>query len=122
MIELLLQADRLLNVDLVDQAEATYRRVAQQDPRNAMALVGLARCALARGEDREAYLLAHQAHTLDPDDDMARRMEARLAEVLTYRGERLPSTPQPSGAARSTSADSPNQPSRGWRTLFRGPK
>ena len=32
MIEMLLQADRLLNVDMVDQAQATYQRVVDQDP------------------------------------------------------------------------------------------
>ncbi|MCY7418722.1 MAG: tetratricopeptide repeat protein [Chloroflexi bacterium] len=90
MIELLLQADRLLTVDMVDQAQATYQRVADQDPNNAIAVVGLARCALARGEDRDAYALAARALIIDPENDMARRMEARMAEVLTYRGETLP--------------------------------
>jgi thioredoxin-like negative regulator of GroEL len=54
VIEMLLQADRLLTVDMVEQADAIYRRVAEQDPRNAIAVVGMARCALARGEDQEA--------------------------------------------------------------------
>ena len=90
MIELLLQADRLLTVDLVDQAQSTYQRVADQDPNNAIAVVGLARCALARGDDQGAYALAARALAIDPENDMARRMEARMAEVLTYRGETLP--------------------------------
>lgn len=99
MIELLLQADRLLTVDMVDRAEEIYRTVAEQDPRNAMAVVGLARCALARGEDREAYRLAARAHEIDPDDDMARRMTLRMAEVLAYRGE--PVEPPAAGSAGS---------------------
>ena len=99
MIELLLQADRLLTVDLVDQAESTYQRVADQDPNNAIAVVGLARCALARGDDRDAYALAARALAIDPENDMARRMEARMAEVLTYRGETLPAMAAAPGRA-----------------------
>ena len=94
MDEELLKADRLLTVDLVDQADAIYRRVAAADPRNVDALVGMARCALAREDDHEAYRLAARAHDQDPAHDMARRMEARLYEVLATRGE------QP-GAGRS---------------------
>ena len=95
MIEMLLQADRLLTVDMVDQAEAIYQRVAEQDPRNAIAVVGMARCALATGDDQEAYRLAARALAIDPENDMARRMEARMAEVLTYRGETLPGRRSP---------------------------
>jgi hypothetical protein len=87
VIELLLQADRLLTVDLVDAADAIYRKVAAADPRNAIAVVGMARCALARGDDHEAYRLAARARAIDPQNDMARRMEARLDEVLWTRGE-----------------------------------
>ncbi len=87
MIELLLQADRLLTVDMVDQADAIYRKVAESDPNNAIAVVGMARCALAREQDHEAYRLAARALTIDPQNDMARRMEARMAEVLRTRGE-----------------------------------
>ena len=100
MIEQLLQADRELNVDRVDQAEAIYRSVSAADPSNAIAVTGLARCALARGDDREARELASRALSIDPEDDMARRMEARLAEILTVRGEQVTrpssaSTPSP---------------------------
>ncbi|CAN5572638.1 hypothetical protein BH23CHL8_BH23CHL8_08930 [soil metagenome] len=87
MIELLLNADRLLSVDQVDQAEVLYQRVADNDPMAAMAVVGLARCALARGDDERAHELAGRALAIDPEDDMARRMEARLAEILTLRGQ-----------------------------------
>lgn len=89
MIEQLLQADRMLNVDQVDRAEAMYQGVSDLDPANAIAVVGLARCALARGDDRRAHELASKALLIDPENDMARRMEARLAEILTMRGERV---------------------------------
>jgi thioredoxin-like negative regulator of GroEL len=87
VIEQLLQADRLLNVDQVQQARDVYARVVELDPRNAIAVVGLARCALADGDDRGAYELAARALRIDPENDMARRMEARLAEVLAARGQ-----------------------------------
>ena len=129
MIELLLQADRLLTVDMVDQAQATYQRVADQDPNNAIAVVGLARCALARGEDRDAYALAARALLIDPENDMARRMEARMAEVLTYRGETLPAIAATPGrtavaagpvvAARPTAPPAPAS-SRSWLDRLRG--
>lgn len=100
MIELLLQADRLLTVDMVDQADAIYRRVAEADPGNAIAVVGMARCALARADDHAAYRLAAEALAIDPQNEMARRMEARLREVLTLRGE-TPGVPASAAEAAS---------------------
>jgi alkyl sulfatase BDS1-like metallo-beta-lactamase superfamily hydrolase len=47
----------------------------------------LARCALADGDERRAHELAARALLAAPENDMARRMEARLAEVLSHRGE-----------------------------------
>jgi thioredoxin-like negative regulator of GroEL len=87
VIEQLLQGDRLLQVDQVDKARNIYQRVLDMDPGNAMAVVGLAQCALADGEDERAHGLAARALTIDPENDMARRMEARLSEILATRGE-----------------------------------
>lgn len=87
MIEQILQADRLMQVDQVQQARAIYGRVVELDPGNAIAVIGLARCALADGDDLKAHGLAARAIAIDPENDMARRMEARLAEILTTRGE-----------------------------------
>lgn len=99
MIEQLLQADRLLVVDQVRQARDMYARVAELDPGNAIAVVGLARCALADGDDRTAYELAARALRIDPENDMARRMEARLAEVLAERGEPVDRSSTVNGSA-----------------------
>ena len=85
-MERLLDAERNLTVGLVDRAEAIYRSLTEADPRNAVAVVGLARCALERGDDLGAYELAVSALAVDPDDAMALRMEARLSEVLAARG------------------------------------
>ena len=87
MIEQILQADRLMQVDQVDKARDMYQRVVDMDPGNAIAVVGLAQCALADGDDERAHALAASALTIDPENDMARRMEARLSEIMRARGE-----------------------------------
>jgi hypothetical protein len=86
MIEVLLQAERLLVHGMVDQAEEMYRRVAEQDPQNAIATVGLARVALERGDEGLAYEHACAALEIDRENVAALRLEARLSEVFATRG------------------------------------
>ncbi len=85
MIELLLNAERLLALGLLDQAEATYRTVLEADPRNGIAAVGLSRVALERGDDAGAHALAQAALEIDPENATARRMIDRLDEVARHR-------------------------------------
>ena len=87
MIEALLQAERLLVHGMVDQAERIYAGALEQDPLNAIAVVGLARVALERGDDRLAYEHARRALEIDPQNAAALRLEARLGEVLRAREE-----------------------------------
>ena len=86
----LLAAERLLAMGLVDQAEAAYRRIAEADPGNSIAVVGLARVALERADDAGALRLAWRAIAINPENAGAARLAARLEEVLRTRGEPLP--------------------------------
>jgi hypothetical protein len=90
VIELLLQAERSLSMGLVDQAERLYRQAADADPRNSIAVVGLARVALERADDAEAWRQAKRALTIDPENAAAQRLVARLEEVFAHRGQPLP--------------------------------
>ncbi len=85
MIEALLQAERLLIHGMVDQAEQIYQNAIAQDPHNSIAVVGLARVALERGQERLAYERARDALDIDPQNVAAQRLEQRLAEVFAER-------------------------------------
>jgi tetratricopeptide (TPR) repeat protein len=87
VIELLLQAERALSVGLLDRAETLYRQVAAADPRNSIAVVGLARVAIERGDELEALELGRRALEIDPENSAAQRLVQRLEEVRAYRGE-----------------------------------
>ncbi len=102
MIELILQAERALSVGQLEQAERLYRQAAEADPRNSIAVVGLARVALDRGDDRGAYTLARQALDIDPENAAAQRLADRLDEVMRYRGEEPPVVDGDAAVSRGT--------------------
>ena len=107
MIELLLQAERALSVGLLDRAETLYRQVAAADPRNSIAVVGLARVAIERGDELEALELGRRALEIDPENSAAQRLVQRLEEVRAYRGEApvsvsAPPAPEPVPRDRAT--------------------
>jgi Flp pilus assembly protein TadD len=108
VIEIILQAERALSVGQLEQAERLYRQAAELDPRNSIAVVGLARVALDRGDDRGAYTLARRALEIDPENAAAQRLADRLDEVIRFRGEEPPA-PE---AAPSVSPEPPSPPSK----------
>jgi hypothetical protein len=114
VIEHLLEAERALSFGRIDRAEEIYRQVAESDPRNSIAVVGLARVALERTDDLGAYLLARRALVIDPENDAALRLATRLEEVLATRGEPvadpLPPSPPPPVVAEPHVEEAPAEP------------
>ena len=122
-MELLLQAERLLTVGQIDAAERLYQQTIESDPRNSIAVVGLARVALERHDERTAYEFARRALEIDADNVAAQRLVIRLAEVMLYRGEQPPAAPleaeratpsaaPPVGAPGPLTGNSPAAPRR----------
>ena len=109
MIEVLIEAERALTHGLIDQAERLYRQVADNDPKSSIAVMGLARVALDRGDDRTAYLHGRAALAIDPDNPAAQHLVMRLTEVMAGRGETLPDVAgsPPRGEAETAPASTP---------------
>jgi hypothetical protein len=124
VIELLLEAERALSFGRIERAEELYRQVAESDPRNSIAIVGLARVALERADDLGAYMLARRALVIDPENEAARRLAIRLEEVLATRGEPvadpMPAPPPQAPAPPITVTEEPDgtAPSPGRRSLI----
>jgi tetratricopeptide (TPR) repeat protein len=119
VIEHLLEAERALSFGRIDRAEEIYKQVAEADPRNSIAVVGLARVALERADDLGAYLLARRALTIDPENDAARRLATRLEEILATRGEPV-ADPLPPPASPQPSAQPPVAPEPGMEASTTG--
>jgi predicted Zn-dependent protease len=93
MIELMLEAERAMGIGLIDNAERLYTQVVAADPHNSIAVTGLARVALERGDQRGAYTFARRALAIDPDNPVASHLAHRMAEQMQIRGEALPVDP-----------------------------
>ena len=102
MIEMMLEAERAMGIGLIDNAERLYRQVVAIDPKNSIAVTGLARVALERGDQRGAYAFARQALALDPDNPVAGHLAMRMAEQMRNRGEAFPEDPVPPAPATTT--------------------
>ena len=83
MIERLLAGEAALGDNELDAAEKLFRQVADADPRNAIALAGLARVAVRREDPDRARTLAEQALAIDPGEAAARRLLAELDRPST---------------------------------------
>ncbi len=99
MIERLLSAERLLRYGMLDQAESLFQSVADAEPRNSFAFVGLARVAAERGDNRTAHRLSAEAARLDPENGIAVALAARTAELLAQAGTPIPAVPAEKPAA-----------------------
>ena len=113
MIELMLEAERAMGIGLIDNAERLYRQVVEVDPRNSIAVTGLARVALERGDQRGAYTFARRALSLDPENPVAGHLAMRMAEQMRNRGEALPDDDPPAASAPASApaADDGARPS-----------
>jgi len=90
MFELLLQADKALTEGSFDQAERTYWQLIELDPTNAIAVAGLARVSLERGDEKSARTFADQALGIDPDSIAARKVLATLEHTAVEPGRAEP--------------------------------
>jgi tetratricopeptide (TPR) repeat protein len=124
MMELMLEAERAMGIGLLDNAERLYTQIVAIDPKNSIAVTGLARVALERGDQRGAYTFARQALALDPDNPMASHLWQRMAEQMRNRGETLPDDPPgpaaaasdvPSGAVPAAADPDPDEPTSSAR-------
>jgi hypothetical protein len=79
VIERLLAAEAALDRGDVDTAGIVFTQVAQADPKNVIAIVGLARVALREDRIQDARDLATEALELDPNEAAAQKI---LREVL----------------------------------------
>jgi thioredoxin-like negative regulator of GroEL len=98
MIERLLAAEGALQRDELDHAQRLFGGVVEADPRNAIAVVGLARVLARRGDTDAARALVAHALEIDPDEAAARRLLDEL--------DRRP-VPEPEGAPEASRAAAP---------------
>ena len=86
----MLEAERAMGIGLIDNAERLFRQVVAADPKNSIAMTGLARVALERGDQLGAYMQARQALRLDPENPVASHLARRMEEQLRMHGQAVP--------------------------------
>jgi tetratricopeptide (TPR) repeat protein len=94
MIERLLAAEAAFARGEVELAGRLFAQVAEADPRNAIASVGLARIAQREGRDDEARQLAERALQIDPDEAAAAQLLREMA-LATKSGQASRQAPEP---------------------------
>jgi len=90
VIERLLAAEGALSRDELDHAQRLFGQVVEADPRNAIAVVGLARVLKRRGDTAAARELLAHALEIDPDEAAARRLLAELDAGTALVAEEAP--------------------------------
>jgi hypothetical protein len=91
MFEVLLQAERALSSGALDQAERSYWQLIELDPTNAIAVAGLARVSMQRGDQRLARTFADRALAMDPEMVSAKK----ILETLNGGVTEAPGSEQP---------------------------
>ena len=91
MFEVLLQAEKALASGALDQAERSYWQLIVLDPTNAIAVAGLARVSLDRGDERLARTFAERALAIDPESFAAKQ----IIEILEGRWIKPPASDEP---------------------------
>jgi tetratricopeptide (TPR) repeat protein len=81
VIERLLAAERALESGDLDRAGRLFQQVSDADPRNAIAVVGLALVAQRRGNEADASELVKRALAIDPEDGAAKRLREAFLEA-----------------------------------------
>ena len=122
MIERLLAAEGALERDELDHAQRLFGQVAEADPRNAIAVVGLARVLARRGDTDAARELVTHALDIDPDEAAARRLLDELDRTTEPEPPAVAATPATTPAPPGSPAPTPATGSGGllgWlRRLF----
>jgi hypothetical protein len=104
VIERLLAAEAALDRGDVDTAGIVFTQVAQADPKNVIAIVGLARVALREDRIEDARDLAQEALEIDPNEAAAQKI---LREVLAEVSP--PPEPKPGAAPSPVPPEAPVQ-------------
>ena len=119
VIEQLLRAENALSLGLLDQAEQIYAQTLAHDPVNAIALVGLSRVALERGDERASLVLARRARgdrsrecTGGPDGRPGSRRSSASAATICRRMTRPSPRSHPCRRSRRACRPVPIQPPR----------
>ena len=100
MIERLLAADAALAAGELEAASRLFAQVAEADPRNAIAVVGLARIAIRDGRTDDARGLLARALDIDPDEAAAQRL---VRELYVSAHSPVPEPPPAASAPRRPS-------------------
>jgi tetratricopeptide (TPR) repeat protein len=127
MIERLLAAESALGRGELEAARRLFAQIAEADPRNAIAVVGLARIAAREGRPDEARTLLGHALAIDPGEAAARRLlgelDARAGATLPTAAPATAAPPIPTRAAMPVSPGRPSMLDRllGWLAGLRRP-